>query len=280
MASRRSTVTIGDVEVGGGRPLCLIAGPCVLEDESLVLRTADAIAAIAEEAGIPVIFKSSYEKDNRSTIDGYRGPGLDAGLSLLAKVRDRTGLRLCSDVHREVDVAAATEILDVVQVPAFLCRQTGLLLEVGRRSRVVNLKKGQFMAPADMEGSVGKVRAGGCEQILLTERGSCFGYNQLVADLTAIPIMQGLGCPVVFDATHIVRRYGIPSRDPAGGRPELVPTLARAGVAAGCDVLFVETHPNPSEARCDAASMLPLSDLPALLAQVVAIAACVREHGA
>jgi len=238
---------------------------------------AEQICRHTEAAGVPVIFKSSFEKDNRSTIDGYRGPGLKKGLELLAKVREAFGLPILSDVHSESSIAAAAEVLDVVQIPAFLCCQTSILVEAGRRSRAVNIKKGQFVAPSGMEGSVNKVRAGGCDQILLTERGSCFGYNRLVSDMTAIPTMQQLGYPVVFDATHIVRRYGIPSSETAGGQPEHVPTLARCGVAAGSDALFIEAHVNPREAMCDAASMLPLAELPALLDQVLPIAELVRE---
>jgi 2-dehydro-3-deoxyphosphooctonate aldolase (KDO 8-P synthase) len=273
-----SVVTIGALRLGPGQPLCLIAGPCVLEDERLVLRTAERLARISADLHLPIVFKSSYEKDNRSTAEGYRGPGLAAGLPLLARVRAETGLPVLSDVHRESDVAQAAEVLDVVQVPAFLCRQTSLLEAVARRARVVNLKKGQFMAPEDMVGSVDKVRRAGGAQVLLTERGTCFGYHRLVADMTAIPVLQGLGWPVVFDAGHVVRRYGIPSADRLGGVPEHIPVLARAGVAAGCDALFLETHPRPQEALCDAASMLPLAELPALLAAVLPIAAAVRDE--
>jgi 2-dehydro-3-deoxyphosphooctonate aldolase (KDO 8-P synthase) len=253
--------------------LALIAGPCVLEDEAVVLATAERLARLQADLQVPVIFKSSYEKDNRSTVHGYRGPGLEQGLVLLERVRRATGLPVLSDVHREADVARAAAVLDVVQIPAFLCRQTSLLLEVGKHARAVNLKKGQFVAPADMAGSVEKLRAGGVTEILLTERGTCFGYNQLVADVTAIPLMQRLGCPVAFDATHIVRRYGIPSDHPQGGAPELVPILAMAGVAAGADALFIETHPEPRAALCDAASMVPLCELEPLVETALAIAA-------
>jgi len=270
-----STARVGQITIGPGHPLVLIAGPCVLEDEALVLSTAQRLARLGADYGIPVIFKSSYEKDNRSTVDGYRGPGLIRGLQLLDRVRSATGLPLLSDVHREADVEQAAAVLDVVQVPAFLCRQTSLLLEVGKHARAANLKKGQFVAPTDMAGSVEKLRAGGAQHVMLTERGSCFGYNRLVADVTAIPLMQQLGCPVVFDATHIVRHHGIPSGHPGGGAPELVPVLARAGVAAGASALFIETHPEPREALCDAASMLPLDELGPLLDTVLPIAEAV-----
>jgi 2-dehydro-3-deoxyphosphooctonate aldolase (KDO 8-P synthase) len=274
-----SVVTIGpQIRLGAGQPLALIAGPCVLEDERLVLAIAERLARLSADLHLPVIFKASYEKDNRSSLHGYRGPGLAAGLELLARVRAATGLPLLSDVHREPDVAAAAAVLDVVQIPAFLCRQTSLLLEAGRRCRVVNIKKGQFVAPEDMADSAEKVRAGGCEQLLLTERGSCFGYHRLVADLTSIPILQATGWPVVFDASHLVRSYGVPSGDPAGGRPQHIALLARAGVAAGADALFIETHPDPASALCDGSSMLPLDELPALVEDALAIAAIVRSR--
>jgi 2-dehydro-3-deoxyphosphooctonate aldolase (KDO 8-P synthase) len=267
------TIHIGEIAIGAGHRLALIAGPCVLEDEPIVLATAERLARLRDDLGLPVIFKSSFEKDNRSTVSGYRGPGLSRGLALLSRVRRATGLPVLSDVHREADAAEAAAVLDMVQIPAFLCRQTSLLLEVGRHARAVNLKKGQFVAPADMAGSLGKLQAGGATNILLTERGTCFGYNQLVADVTAVPLMQRLGCPVAFDATHIVRRHGIPSDQPEGGAPELVPVLARAGVAAGADALFIETHPEPRAALCDAASMMPLDDLEPLVRTALEIAA-------
>jgi 2-dehydro-3-deoxyphosphooctonate aldolase (KDO 8-P synthase) len=272
-----SAVTIGPVRIGPGEPMCLIAGPCVLENERIVLQVAEVLARISAERRLPVIFKSSYEKDNRSGPDGYRGPGIETGLLLLERVRRESGLPILSDVHRESDVAAAAGVLDVVQIPAFLCQQTSLLLEVGHYARTVNLKKGQFLAPEDMGGPVAKIKAAGCRQVLLTERGTCFGYHRLVADLTAIQVMQSIGCPVAFDATHIVRRYGVSSHDPAGGDPTMVPLLARAAVAAGCDALFLEIHPEPRTALCDASSMLPLEMLPRLLDEVLAISAIVRS---
>lgn len=273
-----TVVSVGNhVQLGQGKPLALIAGPCVLEDERVVLEIAERLARLAADRRLALVFKASYEKDNRSSVDGYRGPGLAAGLRLLARVRELTGLPILSDVHREADLAPAAAVLDVVQIPAYLCRQTSLLLAAGRCCRVVNLKKGQFVAPEDMRDSVDKVRAGGCQQLLLTERGTCFGYRRLLADLTSIPILQETGWPVVFDASHLVREYGLPSSDPAGGRPRFIPLLARAAVAAGCDALFVETHPRPEQALCDAASMLPLAELPALVESVQAIAEVVRR---
>jgi 2-dehydro-3-deoxyphosphooctonate aldolase (KDO 8-P synthase) len=275
-ADLANPVEVGGVRIGRGEPLALIAGPCVLEAEAIVLRIAEQLARLSEELALPVVFKASYEKDNRSTVEGYRGPGLRDGLGLLARVRERTGLPILSDVHRESDLAAAAEVLDVIQIPAFLCQQTSLLCAAGAAARVVNLKKGQFLAPEGMAGPIGKVRHGGCRAILVTERGSCFGYNRLVADPTSVPILQALGCPVVFDATHIVRRYGISSGDPEGGRPEFHRVLSRCGVAVGADALFLETHPLPAEALCDAASLLPLDELRPLLEEVLPIAELVR----
>ena len=275
-ATSPAAVQVGDITIGSGAPLALIAGPCVLEQPALMLQTAERLARICADRGVPLIFKSSYEKDNRSTAAGYGGPGLEQGLALLSRIRDATGLPLLSDVHRRSDVSAAAEVLDVVQVPAFLCRQTSLLTAVGRCGRPVNLKKGQFMAPAAMAGSLDKLRVAGARQVLLTERGTCFGYQHLVADFTSIPLMQQLGCPVVFDATHVVRGGGVSSDDLLSGSPGQIPLLARCGVAAGCDALFIETHPRPHEALCDASTMLPLEQLPALLDLVLAVARAVR----
>lgn len=244
----------------------------------MVMEIAWELYRIGRDLNLPVIFKASYEKDNRSTVEGYRGPGLKTGLFLLEKVRSRTALPILSDVHRESDVPLAAEILDVVQVPAFLCQQTSLLEAVGRHASVVNLKKGPFLAPENMAGPVGKVRRGGCDRILLTERGSSFGYNRLVSDMTSVPLMQELGCPVVFDATHIGRRYGISSSDSRGGEPGFNRILARCGAAAGCDALFLETHPRPSEALCDGASMVPLGELRPLLEAVLPVADAVRRN--
>lgn len=271
-------VTIGHVCMGEGAPIVLIAGPCVIEDEKTVMSTAERLCRVTSEMGVPLVFKASYEKDNRSTIDGYRGPGLREGLRILARVREEFGVPVLSDVHRETDVAAAADVLDALQIPAFLCQQTSLLLAVGLTGKPVNIKKGQFMAPENMAGPVGKVRSAGNNRVIVTERGSCFGYNRLIADMCAIPTMQSLGVPVVFDATHIVRRHGLPSADPEGGSPQFIRHLARAGVAVGCDALFVEVHPNPAAARCDAASTLELDHLPRLLAEVLPIAQVVRSQ--
>jgi len=270
-------VRIDDIVVGAGRPLALIAGPCVLEEEDTAFEIARHLVSLKEKIGIPVIFKASYEKDNRGSEKSYIGPGLGEGLKMLKRIRQEFGLPLLSDVHRITDVDEAAEVLDVIQIPAYLCQQTSLLLKVGAAGKPVNVKKGQFLSPDNMSSATGKILSTGNNQILLTERGSCFGYNNLITDICAIPIMQSLGFPVVFDATHIVRVYGVPSKDPRGGRPEFVPHLVRAGVAAGCDALFIECHPSPSEAKCDAASMVRLVDMEDLIEQAVKIADAVRK---
>jgi len=271
-------VKVDNIIIGHGHPLALIAGPCVLEEEATAFEIARHLASLREQLGVPVIFKASYEKDNRGSEKSYIGPGFNKGLATLAKVRKEFNMPVLSDVHRMEDVDPAAEVLDVLQVPAYLCQQTSLLLKVGSAGKPVNIKKGQFIAPDGMSSATGKILSTGNKQILLTERGTCFGYNNLVADITAIPIMQSLGFPVVFDATHIVRVYGVPSKDPAGGRPEFVSHLVRAGVAAGCNALFIECHPSPFDAKCDAASMVPLEKMKELLEQAIAIADLVRER--
>jgi len=267
------------IHIGRGRPLAWIAGPCVIEEQRTMALTAERLKKLSEKLSVPIVFKSSFEKDNRSSEEHYSGPGLEEGLELLAWIKKEFELPVLSDVHRADDVSAVREVLDVIQVPAFLCQQTSLLLAVGRAGKVVNVKKGQFMAPEGMAGAVGKLESTGNRSILLTERGTSFGYNQLVADLTSIPIMQGLGYPVVFDAGHQVRRYGIPSADPQGGAPEQIPPLLRAGIAAGANMVFLETHPNPREALCDAASQFPLDRLEDLMSEARDLADLVRAQG-
>lgn len=258
-------VEIDKIKIGSGAPLALIAGPCVLEDEAVVLRTAEAIKKIADKLGMPFIFKSSYKKDNRSSARSYQGPGLTEGLRLLTEVKKRFEVPVLSDVHYPDEVGPAAEVLDIIQIPAYLCMQTELTLKVATTGRVVNVKKGQFLAPEDVGHIIKKIEEAGNDRILLTERGTCFGYHNLVVDFKSLPIMRGLGYPVVFDVTHTIRKYGKPSSDPAGGSPEFIEPLARAGVACGCDAIFIETHPDPCQAKCDAASMLPLARLERLL---------------
>lgn len=268
---------VGKVRIGEGLPLALIAGPCVIEEPDTVLRIAEALVKLTDRLKVPYIFKASFEKDNRGSEKNYRGPGSAEGLKLLGKVRETFGCPVLSDVHRGVDAEEAAQYLDVLQVPAYLCQQTELLLAIGKTGKGVNVKKGQFLAPEGMAGAVSKLKSVGNTNVLLTERGTSFGYNRLVSDLRALPIMKETGCPVVFDATHIIRLYGIPSSDPRGGEPQYVPMLVRAGVAAGANALFLETHFNPPQAWCDAASMISLKTLEPLLEQAVELSALTRK---
>ena len=272
-------VQIGEIRIGKGNPLILIAGPCVIESEGNALEIAKELKELCSRLKIPYIFKASYEKDNRGSEKSYKGPGLMEGLRILAKVKGEVGVPVLSDIHRMEDVDSAKEVLDVLQVPAFLCQQTSLLLKVGGAGKAVNIKKGQFLAPENMAGAVKKVLSTGNRHVFLTERGTCFGYNKLISDFCSIPIMQEIGCPVIFDATHVVRNYGIPSEDPRGGSPQFVPQLSRAAVAVGCNGLFLETHPEPRRALCDASSMIPLQDMEGLLRQAKAIHDMIREWG-
>ena len=257
-------VTIGPVRVGAGQPLAWILGPCVIESPEFTYRIAEALARLRDELMLPIIFKASFDKANRSSGTTFRGPGLHEGLKTLAEVKRRTGLPVTTDIHDESQVKPAAEIVDLLQIPAFLARQTDLLQAAGRTGRAVNVKKGQFMAPWDMKNVVAKLAEVGNTQVLLTERGTTFGYGQLVNDMRAIPWMQELGRPVIFDATHSVQMPG-GKGDRSGGDRRMVPTLARAAVAAGCDGLFLETHPNPDDAPSDGPNMIPLDQLPALI---------------
>jgi 2-dehydro-3-deoxyphosphooctonate aldolase (KDO 8-P synthase) len=247
-----------DIAVGKGHGLALIAGPCVIDSKELIYETAHALAEISQRLGVGLIFKSSFEKDNRGSEKNWRGPMAIDGLKILANVRKEFGLPVLTDIHRIEDVAMVAEHVDVLQIPAYMCQQTSLVIACGETGRPINVKKGQFLAPENMNGAVSKIRSTGNKNVLLTERGACFGYNRLVADMRSIPVMQELGAPVCFDATHVIRLYGISSADPAGGEPRFVPHLVLAAVAAGSDALFIETHPRPMEAKCDAASQLNL----------------------
>jgi 2-dehydro-3-deoxyphosphooctonate aldolase (KDO 8-P synthase) len=270
----------GKVRLGEGLPLAWICGPCVIEKQSLMAMTAERLKKLSEKLRVPLIFKSSYLKDNRSDELSYQGPGLEEGLEMLAWIRKEFELPVLSDVHSVEEIAAAREVLDVIQIPAFLCQQTTLLIAAGKTGKPVNIKKGQFMAPGSMKHPVGKIERTGSHRILITERGAQFGYHNLVADMTAIPVMKEIGYPVVFDAGHQVRRYGIPSTDPAGGAPrEFNPVLLRSAVAAGANGVFLETHPNPAEALCDAASQYPLDQLEELMMQAGALAELIRAQG-
>jgi len=270
----------GTVRLGEGLPLAWICGPCVIENQTLMAMTAERLKKLSEKLRVPVIFKSSYSKDNRSDELSYQGPGLEDGLEMLAWIRKEFELPVLSDVHSVEEIAAAREVLDVIQIPAFLCQQTSLLIAAGKSGKPVNVKKGQFMAPASMKHPIGKIERTGNQRILITERGAQFGYHNLVADMTAIPVMKAIGYPVVFDAGHQVRRYGIPSTDPAGGAPrEFIPVLLRSAVAAGANGVFLETHPKPAEALCDAASQFPLDQLEELMMQAGALADLIRGQG-
>ena len=270
-------VAVGEVAIGGGRQLALIAGPCVIESEAVAMETAEGLTEVSGRLGIPLVFKSSYAKANRSSVDYYTGPGLEEGLRILQKVRG-LGVPVLSDVHSLREVDAAAKVLDMLQLPAHLSMQTELTLALARTGKPVNVKKGQFLAPGDMASVVSKIESTGNRQILLTERGASFGYHDLVADMRSLAIMRRTGYPVVFDATHVVRLYGRPSSDASGGTPEFIEPLARSAVAAGCDAVFIETHPRVSEAQCDAASMLPLDRLEPLLESLMAIDEVVRPR--
>lgn len=273
MASR--DVRIGNVTLGAKRPLALIAGPCVVEDEKSALRHAKAIAKIARAAGLPFIYKSSYDKANRSSLSSFRGLGLSAGLGILGKVKKETGLPILTDIHSPEEAMAAAGVVDVLQIPAFLCRQTDLLLAAARTGCAVNVKKGQFLSPAEMKNVAEKLASTGNRRILLTERGTFFGYNALVNDFRSIPLMKEFGYPVVFDATHSVQQPGGRGHS-SGGDRRFVPTLASAGVAAGADAVFMEVHEDPDHAPSDGPNMVRLKDLRALLDRLAKIARVVR----
>lgn len=260
-----STITLkNSFTMGGGSPLALIAGPCVIESEQQSLETAAAIKEITTKVGIDYIFKSSFDKANRTSVESFRGPGLDEGLRVLEKVKKELGLPVISDVHTPEQCRAAADVLDMLQIPAFLCRQTDLLVAAAETGKVVNVKKGQFAAAADMQHAIGKIRSTGNNNIALTERGNSFGYNNLVVDMTSLAQMRALGVPVVFDATHSTQLPGAGGTF-SGGRRDMIPFLARAAVATGIDGLFMEVHPDPEKALCDATNQFRLSELEELL---------------
>jgi 2-dehydro-3-deoxyphosphooctonate aldolase (KDO 8-P synthase) len=259
-----STVAIGPLICGPGRPLIWIAGPCVIESYDLTLRIAERLRLLSDRLAAPLVFKASFDKANRTSQKSFRGPGLDEGLRTLEDVRRKTGLPITTDIHEREQAAPVGEVCDLIQVPAFLARQTDLVQAAGRTGKAVNVKKGQFMAPWDMKHVVSKMAEVGNRKLLLTERGTTFGYGQLVNDMRAIPWMQELGCPVIFDATHSVQMPGA-AGDRSGGDRRFAPPLARAGVACGCDGIFLETHPQPDQALSDGPNMIALDDLPALM---------------
>ena len=272
------TVSVGEIRIGDGHPLALIGGPCAIESEAHALMTAEKLAALTAKRGVPFIYKSSYDKANRLSLDSYRGPGLREGLRILRRVREAVGVPVLSDVHDVSEVEPAAEVLDVLQVPAFLARQTDLVVAIARTGKVVNVKKPQFVAAEDMGLVVAKVRSTGNEQILLTERGTSFGYHNLVVDMRGLLRMREFGYPIVFDATHSVQLPGARG-DRSGGERQFVPALARAAVAVGIDALFMEMHEDPDRTMpdgrplSDGPNMLRIDDLPRLLDQVLAIRA-------
>jgi 2-dehydro-3-deoxyphosphooctonate aldolase (KDO 8-P synthase) len=268
-------LAIGNVKIGGNRPLVLIAGPCVIESEAATLRCAERLMTICNGVSIPLVFKASYDKANRTSATSFRGPGLREGLRILAKARDSMGVPVLTDVHSVEEVGPVADVADVLQIPAFLCRQSDLVAAAARSGRVVNIKKGQFLAPWDMENVVGKALSTGSSRIILTERGSSFGYNNLVSDMRSLPIMRRIGYPVVFDATHSVQLPGGLGGS-SGGQREFVEYLSRAAVATGVDGVFLEVHEDPGKALCDGPNSLKLDDLPALLKKLKAIDAIVK----
>jgi 2-dehydro-3-deoxyphosphooctonate aldolase (KDO 8-P synthase) len=262
MSTKR--VRVGNIEIGAGRPLAVIAGPCVIESRESALKHASLLKEAADRVGVPYIFKSSYDKANRSAVDSYRGPGLGKGLEILAEVKQKTGVPILTDVHEREQVASVREVADVLQIPAFLCRQTDFVVAVAQSGKVVNVKKGQFLAPWDIGNIVDKILSANNDQILLTERGASFGYNNLVSDMRSLVVMRELGYPVVFDATHSLQLPGGLGKA-SGGERKYIGPLARAGVAVGVDALFMEVHENPDQALSDGPNSLPLEEFEGVL---------------
>jgi len=262
MSTKR--VKVGNIEIGAGRPLVVIAGPCVIESRESALKHASLLKEAADRVGVPYIFKTSYDKANRSSVDSYRGPGLGKGLEILAEVKQKTGIPILTDVHEREQVASVSEVADVLQIPAFLCRQTDFVVAVAQSGKVVNVKKGQFLAPWDIGNIVDKILSANNDQILLTERGASFGYNNLVSDMRSLVVMRELGYPVVFDATHSLQLPGGLGKA-SGGEGKYIGPLARAGVAVGVDALFMEVHENPDEALSDGPNSLPLGEFEGVL---------------
>ena len=266
-----NTINIGKLKVGPGQPFLIIAGPCVIESWEILHKTAQFLKDLACEFSFSLVFKSSYDKANRTSINSFRGPGLTDGLAMLGEIKAKLGLPLLSDVHETSHCQPAGQVLDVLQIPAFLCRQTDLIAAAAETGKAVNIKKGQFVSPAEMKNGINKVQEQGNNNVLITERGTTFGYNNLVVDMRAISIMKDFGVPVIFDATHSVQLPG-GSGQTSGGQRQYIPTLAKAAVAAGCDGLFMEVHPNPDEAKSDAATQIPLNHVKELISQ------CLKLH--
>ena len=272
-------ISIGNFRIGGNQPLVLVAGPCVIESQDHACKMAERLAEIALRAKAPLVFKASYDKANRSSRDSYRGPGLDDGLRILRTIKERFQLPILTDIHEPAQAAVAAEVADVLQIPAFLSRQTDLLVAAGKTGRVVNIKKGQFLSPWEMANAVEKVAGTGNDRVILTERGASFGYQNLVVDMRAFPILRRTGCPVIFDVTHSVQLPGGAGKS-SGGQPEFIEPLARAGAAVGVDGVFLEVHDDPAKALSDGSNALPLAELPGLLGKLMQIAALVRGWSA
>ena len=270
LSQKVKIVNVRNLAIGQRQPLVFIAGPCVIESHESCLKLADKLKTIFQAKKLPFIFKASYDKANRTSVNSYRGPGVKEGIKILADIKKRLDLPILSDVHSEEEIPIVSETLDIIQIPAFLCRQTDLILAAAKTGKPINIKKGQFLAPWDMKAVVEKVRSTGNEQILLTERGTCFGYNNLVSDMRSLVIMRELGYPVIYDATHSVQLPGGQGNVSGGERNMIIP-LARAAVATGCDGLFLEVHENPEKALSDAATMLSIEALPNLLDQVLEV---------
>jgi 2-dehydro-3-deoxyphosphooctonate aldolase (KDO 8-P synthase) len=266
----KKIIAVGDIKCGS-EELFLISGPCVIEEESIMMETAEKLKEVSERLNIKVIYKSSFQKDNRSNLKYYQGPGLEKGIAMLARIKEQFGFPLLTDIHYPDQAKAAATVIDVLQIPAYLCMQTSLMVAAAETGRVINIKHGQFLAPENMKHPAGKCVEAGNDQIILTERGYTFGYNDLVVDPRSFYHLNKIGYPVVFDITHCIRKYGIPSADSKGGAREFLPVLSRSGVAAGVDGIFIETHPNPEKALCDAASQLSVYDLEEFLKPLIEI---------
>ncbi|MBW1765557.1 MAG: 3-deoxy-8-phosphooctulonate synthase [Deltaproteobacteria bacterium] len=273
-----NSFSIGNLNINESGPFFLISGPCVIEDEDMALRVADFLRETGEAIEVPVVFKTSYDKANRTSLDSFRGPGIDKGLEIIQKVREETGLPVLSDVHDIGEIEKAAKVLDIIQIPAFLCRQTDLLLTAARTGLPINIKKGQFISPWDIEPIIRKITSTGNRNVLVTERGTSFGYNNLIVDMRSIPVMKGFGHPVVFDATHSVQLPGS-ARTSSGGQREFIGYLCRAAVAAGANGVFIEAHPHPDSALCDGPNSLPLDQIRPLLALLKEIHSLVHSKG-
>ncbi|MCX6228211.1 MAG: 3-deoxy-8-phosphooctulonate synthase [Bacteroidia bacterium] len=263
-------IKVGNIDCGADK-LFLISGPCVVEDEKLMMETAEFLVRLSEKLDLPLIFKSSFQKDNRSSSEFYSGPGIDKGLAILQKIKEQFKVPILTDIHYPDQIAATAQVVDVIQIPAYLVMQTTLVVEAAKTGKVINLKHAQYLSPENMIKPVKKVEMAGNENIMVTERGYAFGYNDLIVDPRSFYHLRSTGYPVIFDVTHSIRKYGIPSSDPRGGSREFIPTLARAGVAAGIDGLFLEVHPDPSKALCDAASQMCIDDVTEFLKPLLEI---------